>query len=49
MGMMDWIEVWLAANALLLVWRVLVTTEEMTTRIGSFDYSMWVGSIRRRS
>jgi hypothetical protein len=43
MGFMAWIEVWLIANALLLVWRILVTTNEMTTRIGSFDYSAWVG------
>jgi hypothetical protein len=42
MGTMDWIEVWLIANALLLVWRVLVTTDEMTTRIGSIDYGTWV-------
>jgi hypothetical protein len=42
MGMMAWIEVWLFANALLLVWRILVTTDEMTARLGSFDYSAWV-------
>jgi hypothetical protein len=35
MGILAWLEVWLIANALLLVWRVLVTTDEMTTRVGS--------------
>jgi hypothetical protein len=42
MGLLSWIEVWLIADALLLVWRIWVTTDEITTRIGSFDYSTWV-------
>jgi hypothetical protein len=42
MGIWDWIEFWLIANALLLVWRILVTTGEMKRRIVSFDYRGWV-------
>lgn len=42
MGLLVWIEIWLIANALLLVWRVLVTTDEMATRIGPYDYSALV-------
>ena len=41
MGILGWTEVWLIANALLLVWRILVTSQEMETRIGSFDFSGW--------
>jgi hypothetical protein len=36
-------------NALLLVWRVLVTTDEMTTRIGSIDYGTLGGTTRQRT
>jgi hypothetical protein len=43
MGLMAWIEVWLIANALLVVWRSLVTTDEIAVRVGSIDYSAWVG------
>jgi hypothetical protein len=42
MGLTTLIETWLIANALLLVWRILVTTDEMTARIGSIDYTTWV-------
>jgi hypothetical protein len=42
MGQLVWVEIWLIANALLLVWRILVTTDEMSIRIGSYDYSALV-------
>lgn len=31
MGIIEWLLVWLIANALLVVWRVLITYPELTT------------------